>query len=331
MKSTRKQFRHYDSAPEHVKTTYQHMHEQQTCAFVAEKKRLYATDNGYRNQHGDKLRIPFNEIPDILDTIIDDSDPDTSLPQIYHACQTGEALRSYLDPLNPTQLRRDITVKSLFDDREWQQLPLKYKRKFSVHLHELYPHITDWSWLPLVGFLHDSGKVLATKEWGALPQWAVVGDTFPVGAPFSRANVYSEFGFFKSNPDLNLKNNRVFNFGHYQRHCGLEKVEMSWGHDEYLYSVLHRSPHSLPEEALYIIRFHSFYPWHTPRDGKQGYRELANEIDWLRLPLLKAFQKSDLYSKKDEKFDAERLKNTYLDLMDHYLPRRGERPAKIKW
>lgn len=38
---------------------------------------------------------------------------------------------------------------------------------------------------------------------------------------------------------------------------------MSWGHDEYLYRVLRNHGTTLPDEALYMIRYHSFYPWHT--------------------------------------------------------------------
>ncbi len=334
MKSSKKQhqFRNYDTAGERVKNTYQQMQVNQNLKFVDDMKKTYAGEKGYRDVHGKKIRIPFADVPAVLDKIVDESDPDTGLPQIIHAYQTGEALRSYLDPDDPTKLRDDISVRRLFSDQEWHQLPLFWKHKFSVNLHELYPHITDWSWLPLVGFLHDSGKVLADKEWGALPQWAVVGDTFPVGAPFSKSNVYSEFGFFKQNADLNIKNNKMMKFGMYPRHCGLEKLQMSWGHDEYMYSVLHRTRHFLPDEALYIIRFHSFYPWHTPRNGKQGYTQLAKQSDWLRLPLLKAFQKSDLYSKAAEMPDQEELKKYYMGLMERYVPPRDElRPAKIKW
>jgi hypothetical protein len=36
-------------------------------------------------------------------------------------------------------------------------------------------------WFHLVGFIHDLGKVLAHPAFGAQPQWAVVGDTFPTG------------------------------------------------------------------------------------------------------------------------------------------------------
>src|SRR5436309_16056396 len=47
---------------------------------------------------------------------------------------------------------------------------------------------------------------------------------------------------------------------------------MSWGHDEYLYHVV--GGH-LPEEAGYVIRYHSFYPAH--REG--AYTHLMNDQD----------------------------------------------------
>jgi inositol oxygenase len=51
-------------------------------------------------------------------------------------------------------------------------------------------------WFVLTGFIHDMGKVLCL--FGE-PQWAVVGDTFPVGCKFSDKIVYPEF--FDLNPD----------------------------------------------------------------------------------------------------------------------------------
>jgi inositol oxygenase len=51
-------------------------------------------------------------------------------------------------------------------------------------------------WMVLVGLVHDMGKVLCL--FGE-PQWAVVGDTFPVGCAHSDKIVYPEF--FKNNPD----------------------------------------------------------------------------------------------------------------------------------
>ena len=45
-------------------------------------------------------------------------------------------------------------------------------------------------WFVLTGLLHDLGKVLCL--FGE-PQWAVVGDTFPVGCSFSSKIVYPDF------------------------------------------------------------------------------------------------------------------------------------------
>src|SRR5215203_7308773 len=87
-------------------------------------------------------------------------------------------------------------------------------------------------WFVLTGLLHDLGKVLCL--YGE-PQWAVVGDTFPVGCQFDGRIVYHEF--FDQNPDAD---DPQYNspLGIYQPSCGLRNVKMSWGHDEYLYHVL---------------------------------------------------------------------------------------------
>ena len=62
-------------------------------------------------------------------------------------------------------------------------------------------------WFVLTGFLHDVGKVLCL--FGE-PQWAVVGDTFPVGCSFSNSIVHSEyFSLRKSvNSDMVSLNSR---------------------------------------------------------------------------------------------------------------------------
>ena len=56
---------------------------------------------------------------------------------------------------------------------------------------------------------------------------------------------------------------------------------MSYGHDEYLYGVFNSSKVNLADSekcaASYIIRFHSFYPWHNSKAGKQGYRYFADD------------------------------------------------------
>jgi inositol oxygenase len=51
-------------------------------------------------------------------------------------------------------------------------------------------------WVVLTGLIHDLGKMLC---FDSEPQWAVVGDTFPVGCAWSDKIVYPEF--FAANPD----------------------------------------------------------------------------------------------------------------------------------
>src|SRR3954447_6581053 len=99
-------------------------------------------------------------------------------------------------------------------------------------------------WMVMVGLLHDMGKVLCL--FGE-PQWAVVGDTFPVGCAYSDKIVYGEF--FADNPDSKNPRYQSDN-GIYEPGCGLNKVHLSWGHDEYLYHVV---KDRLPDEALYMI------------------------------------------------------------------------------
>lgn len=167
-------------------------------------------------------------------------------------------------------------------------------------------------WFVLTGLIHDLGKVLCL--FGE-PQWAVVGDTFPVGCRFSEKIVYPEF--FDANPDTK---NPLFNtrLGIYEAGCGLRHIEMSWGHDEYLY---HLVKDYLPDEALYMIRYHSFYAWH--REG--AYEYLLDDHDRKLLPWVKKFNPFDLYTKSPETPVWEDLKPYYLDLIHKYLP------AKLDW
>merc|ERR1712157_120183 len=92
-----------------------------------------------------------------------------------------------------------------------------------------------------------------------------------------------------ADPELNSQ------YGIYQPNCGFDNCLMSYGHDEYLYHMLKGNGCTLPREALYIIRFHSFYPWH--KEGQYGH--LASDFDRENLKWLKEFQTFDLYSKSD--------------------------------
>ncbi|XP_016105555.1 inositol oxygenase [Sinocyclocheilus grahami] len=169
----------------------------------------------------------------------------------------------------------------------------------------------DKDWFQLVGLIHDIGKIMALYEE---PQWAVVGDTFPVGCKFQNSIVFRN-STFEGNPD---GKNPALNteFGIYEPKCGLDNILMSWGHDEYLYRVMKFNKCTIPEEGLYMIRFHSFYPWHSNGD----YMHLCNDKDLQMLPWVKEFNKFDLYTKSTELPDVGSLRPYYQSLIDKYCP-----------
>jgi inositol oxygenase len=162
-------------------------------------------------------------------------------------------------------------------------------------------------WMVLVGLMHDMGKVLCL--FGE-PQWAVVGDTFPVGCAYSDKIVYPSF--FKNNPDYT---NKDFNtkYGVYSPNCGLRNVEMSWGHDEYVYQMM---KDYLPEPGLYMLRYHSFYSQHR----ENGYDHLMDDHDREMFKYVDLFNPYDLYSKNPNPPDWNTLKPYYEELVAKYLP-----------
>jgi len=219
------QFRDYDlEARSSVKEFYRLNHCNQTFDFVQQKRAEYLPLK--------KRRMGIWEAINFLNTLVDDSDPDTDLSQIEHLMQTAEAVRADGHP----------------------------------------------RWMILTGLIHDLGKTLCL--YGE-PQWAVVGDTFPVGCGFSEKIVFHEF--FEQNPDWDNAEYRS-RLGIYQRNTGLENVIMSWGHDEYLYHVV---KDHLPDEALYVIRYHSFYPAHREND----YEYLFNDHDHEMFKWVKKFNR----------------------------------------
>jgi inositol oxygenase len=164
----------------------------------------------------------------------------------------------------------------------------------------------------LTGFVHDLGKVLCL--FGE-PQWAVVGDTFPVGCAFSEKIVHHEA--FAQNPDAGVPE-YASRLGIYAAGCGLDAVHLSWGHDEYLFHVLR--PY-LPEEALYVIRYHSFYAAHRERQ----YGWLMDARDERLMGAVRAFNPYDLYSKSAVKPDWKALRPWYEELVAEFLP------AVLQW
>ncbi|HEY0743888.1 MAG TPA: inositol oxygenase family protein [Chryseosolibacter sp.] len=162
-------------------------------------------------------------------------------------------------------------------------------------------------WMVLVGLIHDMGKTLCL--FGE-PQWAVVGDTFPVGCAHSDKIVYPEF--FEANPDSkNPKYNTKL--GVYTQNCGLRNVHMSWGHDEYVYQMM---KDYIPEPGLYMLRYHSFYSQHR----EHAYNHLMDDHDHEMFKWVKLFNPYDLYSKNPTPPDWKKLRPYYEDLVAKYLP-----------
>lgn len=247
-------FRNYDEpGRDTVREFYRLNHAHQTLAFVREKKQAFAP-----GAHG---AMGIWEAMEFLNTLVDDSDPDTDLTQIQHLLQTAEGIRKDGHP----------------------------------------------DWFILTGLIHDLGKVLCLH---GEPQWAVVGDTFPVGCAFSDKVVYPEF--FAANPDTDDPQLST-ECGIYEKGCGLDRVHLSWGHDEYLYQVV--KPY-LPEEALYMIRYHSFYAAHR----ENAYDHLMDDRDRAQFRWVRAFNPYDLYSKSDAPPDVSALRPYYTDLIGRYFP-----------
>ncbi|XP_019192960.1 PREDICTED: inositol oxygenase 1-like isoform X3 [Ipomoea nil] len=261
-------FRDYDGESERqegVENFYRINHTNQTYDFVKKMRKEYSRLN--------RVEMSIWECCELLNDVVDDSDPDLDEPQIEHLLQSAEAIR------------RD------------------------------YP---NEDWLHLTALIHDLGKVLLLPSFGGLPQWAVVGDTFPVGCAFDEFIVHQKY--FKENPDYY---NPSYNtkYGVYSKGCGLNNVMMSWGHDDYMYLVAKENKTTLPNAGLFIIRYHSFYALH--RAG--SYMYLMNEEDKENLKWLHIFNKYDLYSKSKERIDIEKVKPYYLSLIDKYFP------AKLRW
>ena len=253
------EFRNYDAeANPGVAEFYRLNHANQTFDFVLQKRKEYlGLTRGKKS---------IWEAADYLNTLVDDSDPDTDLTQIEHLLQTSEAIRKDGHP----------------------------------------------RWMILAGLIHDLGKTLCL--YGE-PQWAVVGDTFPVGCAYSDQIVFPEY--FAANPDSKVPEYQT-KYGIYKPNCGLDNVYLSWGHDEYIYQVA--KPY-LPEPALYMLRYHSFYPAH-----KHGaYKHLMTAHDEEMFDWVRKFNPYDLYSKGAAKPNLKELKPFYDDLIAEYFP------EKIDW
>jgi inositol oxygenase len=186
-------------------------------------------------------------------------------------------------------------------------------------IHNLYNKTDDDEQFQVCGLIHDLGKIL--YKFGE-PTWSVVGDTFPTGCEYSKTIIY--YDDLQDNPDYN---NPKYNtkYGVYKEKVGIQNLTMSYGHDEYLYQVLksdkNRDKHFFASKYVDIIRFHSFYPWHTGND----YKYLMKESDNYVLESVRHFNQFDLYSKKDNTKITKRTKEYYSRLLKKYFPQ------KLSW
>jgi len=161
--------------------------------------------------------------------------------------------------------------------------------------------------LQITGLIHDLGKILFNFN---VPSWAVVGDTFVLGCKIPEKVVYYEH--CKNHPDYDNDN-----LGIYQEKCGIENLHLSYGHDEYLYNVLLHNVNNLQKKYMDIIRFHSFYPWHTSKEY-QYFMKLGDE-EIMKNVL--EFNEFDLYSKEDTDFQlTPEIIEYYEKLLTKYFP-----------
>ncbi|ELT98214.1 hypothetical protein CAPTEDRAFT_207102, partial [Capitella teleta] len=177
-------------------------------------------------------KMSVMEALSLLDSLVDESDPDVDIPNSVHAFQTAERIR------------------------------------------EVHP---EEPWFHLTGLIHDLGKVMAM--WGEPQETHFQLDVRSLINVYLAKTALSLMPTRKKTntslckPRLSVRVRNVVEctystrLGVYSENCGLSNVMMSWGHDEYMYRVLKNHPTcTLPEEAFYMIRFHSFYPWHTQKD-----------------------------------------------------------------
>lgn len=175
-------------------------------------------------------------------------------------------------------------------------------------------------WLQLTGLIHDLGKCIYLRGCdrdgtSVKEQWGIVGDTYVLGVDLPDTLVFPEFNSLS--PDKAKYSTKT---GIYIPNCGLDRCQIAYGHDEYMYQVLRQNPGvSLPTEALSIIRYHSLYPWHSSGE----YQQLESQLDREMKPWVQLFNRYDLYTKHDKTYtDAElsELREYYDGLIKKYLP-----------
>tara|TARA_A100001037_G_scaffold216325_2_gene194218 strand:+ start:2284 stop:3063 length:780 start_codon:yes stop_codon:yes gene_type:complete len=245
---------------------------------------------------------------------------DTPQQQLYkemHKNQTYDYVLNKLDQyseLNNTKMKMDKALSLMNNfidpsDPDLDQENIIHAYQTAERIRKKYPDDKEYQ---LIGLIHDLGKILFT--FGE-PNWSVVGDTFVLGCKLPECIVYYET--LKDNPDFNDPRYNT-ELGVYSKNCGLNNLKISFGHDEYLYQVLKQNKnHKISEKYMDIIRYHSFYPWHTG----EAYQIFMNENDKETLKNVLDFNNFDLYSKEDKDFIlTEDIINYYSLLLQEFFP-----------
>jgi len=171
----------------------------------------------------DKAEMTIVEAMMEMDKFVDNSDPDTELPNIVHMFQTAESLKAA-------------------GEEDWMQL--------TGLIHDLGK------------ILYRFGAGAADGQDGkGGDQWGIAGDTFVVGCKLPDCLVFPAFNALSPdmlNPEYNTEygiyqphagiHNLMFAFGHDEY--------------MYMVLKNHKEC-TLPEGALDVIRLHSLYPWHA--------------------------------------------------------------------
>jgi inositol oxygenase len=103
-------FRQYEDACDRVKNFYKEQHQKQTVAYNL------AARNRFHSASRVRPEMTIWEAMEKLNTLIDESDPDTSLSQIEHLLQSAEAIRRDGKPrwMQVTGLIHDLGKLMLF-------------------------------------------------------------------------------------------------------------------------------------------------------------------------------------------------------------------------
>ena len=205
-------------------------------------------------------------------------------------------------------IKKALSMMDIFIDPSDPDLDSKnsiHAYQTAERIRKKYPENKE---LQIIGLIHDLGKVLFDFDE---PNWAIVGDTYVVGCKFPESIVY--YDTLKDNPDFD----KYDKLGIYEYGCGLDKLNITFGHDEYLYQVLkqNNNSHKISDKYLNIIRYHSFYPWHTGGDYYCFMREKDKKI----LKDVLMFNEFDLYSKEDNTEITDETKKYYDNILDEYF------------